>query len=336
VKAKTILEPSYYKWVIVAACLVIIVAGLKTVAPTLNIVLISIMIAQCMHPFARLLMKRRIPAGVAIGILIVVVFVLGVLITSLLGNTISGIREEAPKYSVRIDSLTTGLRQQLAAKGIDIDNTLPKGATDPAEIKDKILQVLSGVASMLGNSIFILILVIVFLAQFTQIAQKVRDKVYPENSFMYHVADMNAASSKFIGITALVGIMQAVVSTVVLLLFGVNFALTWGLLFFICNFIPVVGFLLALLPTVAIAYFDQGPTVALWVFVSWYLINIIFDNVVKPRFLKKEFDISFLSVLLLLIFWSYVLGPLGAILAIPISLSLKIIFETLEGKEKLN
>jgi predicted PurR-regulated permease PerM len=104
--------------------------------------------------------------------------------------------------------------------------------------------------------------------------------------------------------------------------------------FFFVNFIPVVGFLLSVIPPVVIALLEQGGTTDGIVFGSWYALNLIFDNVIKPRFLQKEFEVSFLTVIVVLMFWSYVLGPLGAILAIPLSLSLKYIYDVYAGNLK--
>ena len=87
------------------------------------------------------------------------------------------------------------------------------------------------------------------------------------------------------------------------------------------------------MPTM-VALLEQGNTIAIIVFVSWYAINIFFDNVVRPRLLKQSFDVSFLAILLVLLFWTFVLGPAGAILAIPLSLSLKVLYDAFSEQSK--
>jgi predicted PurR-regulated permease PerM len=175
--------------------------------------------------------------------------------------------------------------------------------------------------------------VVVLLIEFETISEKVNKKAYVEGSFLYRIADLNNLSSKFIGIQALVGLMQGVLSTLILVIMGVDFALLWGILFFFLNFVPAVGFLFAVIMPTTVALIELGTTKAIIVLASWYALNIFFDNVIRPRMLKQSFDVSFITILLILIFWTYVLGPAGAILAIPLSLSLKMIYDSYVGKK---
>jgi predicted PurR-regulated permease PerM len=125
------------------------------------------------------------------------------------------------------------------------------------------------------------------------------------------------------GINAAVGFVQAALNTIALLILGVDFAATWGVLFFFFNFIPVVGFLLGIVPPFLMALLDGGLQQAVGVLISWWVLNVLFDNVIRPKFLKKGFDVSILTIMLSLIFWSFVLGPLGAILGVPLTQSIK-------------
>jgi predicted PurR-regulated permease PerM len=113
---------------------------------------------------------------------------------------------------------------------------------------------------------------------------------------------------------------------------GVEFATTWGVLFFFFNFIPVIGFFLGLLPPLIMALVGSGMQQALGVLISWWVLNVLFDNVVRPKFLKKGFDVSFLTIMLSLIFWAFVLGPLGAILGVPLTQSIKKLMPLLDDK----
>ncbi len=323
-----------FKFLLMAACLVIVLAGIKAVAPTLNILLFSILIAQCINPLVIWLSSKKIPSGLAILITLVVVLVLGGFTLSAVGNSILGIREKIPVYSEHLSEMLSGLTQKLQERGYDASTLLPAGATSPEKIGAIIATALGVMASVLANGVFILILVIILLVEFAAIRKSVEKKSYPEGSFMYRISELNKNTTKFIGITALIGFLQGIAGVIVLLILGVDFAVTWGVVFFFVNFIPVVGFLIAVIPPVVIALLDQGGTTAGIVFGSWYAINLIFDNVVKPRFLQKEFEVSFLMVIVVLMFWSYVLGPLGAILAIPLSLSLKYIYDVYAGNLK--
>lgn len=325
---------AFFRFLVMAASVVILIGGIRAIAPTLNILLFAIFIAQCINPLVVWMQHKKIPASVAILITLVLVFGVGGLILATMGNSVHGLKEKAPVYSEHLSQTMSGLKNKLAERGYDVSVFLSEDATNPEKIKQIITKGVSVFASALGNGIFILIIVIVMLAEFASIRKKVEKKEYPEGSFWYRISDINSNTTKFIGITALIGIMQAVANLIVLLIFGVDFAVTLAVFFFFVNFIPVVGFLVALIPTVIIALLEQGGTTAGLVFGLWYVLNLIFDNVVKPKFLNKEFEVSFITVIVVLMFWSYVLGPLGAILAIPLTLSIKYVYDVYTGKVK--
>lgn len=322
--------PDFTKFLITVACLVIIAAGIRAMSATLNIVLFSILIAQCLFPLVSWFESKKISSGISVLITILLVLSVGAGVISVMGGAIQGIREKMPEYAAHISQSTAGLQDWLKSKGYDSSATT-QGATDPETVKNMALTLLGGIASTLANGIFILILVIVLIIEFQNIKRKSENREYPEGSLFYRLGDINKTSSKFIGITALIGFLQGVANTIVLLVLGVDFAIMWGVLFFFFNFIPVVGFLMALIPPVAIAFVEQGGTAALTVFGAWYALNIFFDNVVRPKLLKKGLDISFITVIFALLFWSFVLGPSGAILAVPLSLSLKMIYDAYMG-----
>ncbi|HRI59098.1 MAG TPA: AI-2E family transporter [Saprospiraceae bacterium] len=318
--------PDITKFLITVASLVIIAAGIKGISSTLNIVLFSVLIAQCLFPLVSWFQKKKISPGISVLITILLVIITGATIISVMGSAVQGIREKMPEYAAHISQSSSGLQDWLKSKGYD-SSVATNDATDPEKVKAMALTLLGGLASMIANGVFVLILVIVLLVEFQQVMRKSENREYPEGSILYRLGDINKTSSKFIGITALIGLLQGIASTIVLLILGVDFAVMWGVLFFFFNFVPVVGFLMALIPPVLIAFLEKDGNTALIVFGSWYALNIFFDNVVRPKLLKKGFDVSFLSILFVLLFWSFVLGPSGAILAVPLSLSLKMLYD---------
>lgn len=323
-----------FRLLVMAACAVILIGGIKSVASTLNILLLAILIAQCINPLVVWLSSRKIPSGLAIIFTLIVVIGLGGFVLAALGSSIYGMKEKVPVYSEHLGQMLSGLKAKLSARGYDLSTLIPDSATSPEKIGAIITTALGVMAAVLANGIFILILVIILLAEFAANRKAVERKSYPEGSFMYRISELNKNTTKFIGITALMGFLQAIAGVIILLILGVDFAVTWGVVFFFVNFIPVVGFLLAVIPPVVIALLEQGGTTAGIVFGTWYALNLLFDNVVKPKFLKKEFEVSFLAVIVVLMFWSYVLGPLGAILAVPLTLSLKYIYDVYTGNVK--
>jgi predicted PurR-regulated permease PerM len=138
-----------------------------------------------------------------------------------------------------------------------------------------------------------------------------------------YIEEQSKGLRAYISITALTGLITAIGDLIILLVMGVDFALLWALLVFLFNFIPAIGNLLGLIFPTLLALVQFGPTHAIIVAVGFFIINFITENFVKPKFLKDSLNISLFLIFFSVIFWSWVLGFAGAILAVPLTIILK-------------
>ena len=121
-----------------------------------------------------------------------------------------------------------------------------------------------------------------------------------------------------------------------LLLLGIDLAPLWGVMFFLLSFIPGVGFLLAVIPPVLLALLEFDITRAIMVFFGCFLVDNIVDKGIKPKFMQEGLDLSILVIFLSVIFWSWVLGPTGAILSVPLTMMVKkVVLESFEETKGL-
>jgi predicted PurR-regulated permease PerM len=126
------------------------------------------------------------------------------------------------------------------------------------------------------------------------------------------------------------GLAAAVLDIILLLAVGVDFAIFWGVLSFLLSFLPNIGFIIALTPPTMLALIEFGFTRALFVLAGYILINFVMDNIIKPRFVGGRLDLSPLVVVLSLLFWGWLLGPMGALAAVPLSIGARFLFESFE------
>ena len=182
----------------------------------------------------------------------------------------------------------------------------------------------------MGTSILIILIAAVVLYEITEV-RVLHHRGERPGTLAARFDEVTGQSRQYIALTGLAGLIQAAFNLVILLLVGVDAPLTWTVLFFFLNFIPGVGFFFALIPPALLALLEHGWQRALIVVVGWWIVNVIGDNVIKPRFFVKGLDISFTNIVFSVVFWSWVLGPAGAILAVPISLSLRRAAELLPG-----
>jgi predicted PurR-regulated permease PerM len=149
-----------------------------------------------------------------------------------------------------------------------------------------------------------------------------------ESGALQRIDDMSQDMRAFIKVTTYMGAAVAALNTVLLLALGVPNAVLWGLMSFFLSFIPFIGFVIALVPPAFLGLITGGWPVALAVVLGYFAINGVSDNVIKPRIMGTQTNLSPLTVFLSVLLWGWVLGPLGGLLAVPVTLLAKrLVFE---------
>jgi predicted PurR-regulated permease PerM len=153
----------------------------------------------------------------------------------------------------------------------------------------------------------------------------------PNSSIIKRVTDLTADVRKYITVLTGVNFLVGVGDIIFLWYMGVDFALLWGLLAWFMGYIPSIGFLIALIPPVLMAYAQYGLQTALIVLVGYILINGGVENFYKPKVMGNKLRISPVVVFVGLFIWGYLLGGIGAILAVPMTMLVLLIMENFEG-----
>ena len=307
---------------IAGASLVLIIAGLKLAAPIVNLILLGMLVAQSMSNLPMWLMKRGLKPGLSVLLSIVFVLIGGLLMVGMFSISTARLADNLPTYQTRLAALRDNVMVFLGNRGIDVSKIVAFQPLDPNRVLSAARNFLGGLASALGTSILIILIAAVVLYEITHV-RVARGKGEQPTSLAARFDDVTGESRQYIALTGLAGLIQAVFNFGILLIVGVDAPVTWAVLFFFLNFIPGVGFAFALIPPALLALLEMGWKSALIVVVGWWFVNLIGDNVIKPRFFVKGLDISFTTIVFAVVFWSWVLGPAGAILALPLALSMR-------------
>jgi predicted PurR-regulated permease PerM len=308
------------------ACAVIIVAGMKAISPLLNIVFVSWLLAYCIAPLPNWLMRKRVPSSLAVMVTFLIVVFGGLGIAYTLGLSIAGLIQKLPTYQTDLTNLRDSVISFLASKGIHLGQIKSLDAFEPARLVKFAGSVLGGAGQVLGNVLLLIFLVIILLFEFTASEKKLETGQEATMTLLARFREASRDVKKYVTIVGGTGLIQAIANVILLAALGVDFAVTWGVLFFFLNFIPAIGFLLALIPPALVCFLELGWKTTLAMVIGYYVINFVGDNIVKPKFMKKGLDVSILLIILSLIFWSWVLGSLGAILAVPLTMFIKNLF----------
>jgi len=307
---------------IAGASVVLIIAGLKLAAPIVNLILLGLLVAQSLSNLPMWLMKRGLKPGVSVLMSILFVLIGGLLLVAMFSISTARLADNLPTYQTRLAAMRDSVMVFLGNRGIDVSQIAAFQPLDPNRALAAARNFLGGLASALGTSILIILIAAVVLYEITQ-TRVARGKGERPTSLAARFDDVTGESRQYIALTGLAGLIQAVFNFGILLIAGVDAPVTWAVLFFFLNFIPGVGFVFALIPPALLALLETGWQSALIVVLGWWFVNLIGDNVIKPRFFVKGLDISFTTIVFAVVFWSWVLGPAGAVLALPLALSMR-------------
>jgi AI-2 transport protein TqsA len=302
------------------ACSVIIVAGMRAASDIVGFVLFAGLLATCISPLVESLVRHGLTRSLALLITILVVIVGGLALAAVLGASVVRLVQALPTYQMRLEEVMASLQGLLDRFGLHVGEFLTHEVLNPQQVITLATVLLGGVLNITRTALFLFLFVALMLVELVGYEAKVGSA---SSGMAARLFEVRQGIRKFVSITALMGLITAVADVILLVILGVDSPLMWGVLAFLFNFIPVIGGLLAMLPPFVLALLEFGWTKALIVVIGFVLINNLVDNVLKPKLMRQGLDISILVIFLSLLFWNWVLGPSGAILAIPLTLLIK-------------
>lgn len=307
------LSPLYRAFVLTASAIVI-AAGLHAASATVNLLLVSVLLAMSVSPISYFLEKRGVKHATAVLLTVLGSLVVGVVVVGSLAGALSGLQAKLPTYQAALSSLLTGLDGRLAARGINVHEILKPDATRMLAVVQRIV---GGALSALGYSFFALILVALILLELP--ARKASEG--RARDARGHFDEVSVSVRRFVALTGLIGAGLAVINLIAMLALGTDFPMVWAVLLFLLNFVPF-GFAIAMIPPVALTLLEHGTTRAAFLLGVLVVSNLLSDNVVKPKLMGEGLGLSPLVIVVSLMFWAFVLGPVGAILAVPLTITI--------------
>jgi AI-2 transport protein TqsA len=305
----------HYRILLGTAAFVIIAAGIREAAEVLNSVLLAMLLTVTVVPAFDALRRRGVPKGLAV--VLTSLLLAGVLVILLGTLGLSGTRliQVLPEYQERALGLRKDLEALLVARGIHPERLFTLDLVDPNRLLGLAAGFLSGLGQVLSQALLLILIVAFFLAE-----RGIRDQTFQPGGTAARVArDVR----QYLVITSLTGLGFSLLVYVLMLVVGTDLALVWAVLAFIMNFVPNVGIILAVIPPVILTLLELSWQRALVVLAGFLVLNFVVDNLVKPRFMQSGLDVPPLVGLLSLVIWAYLLGPIGTLLALPLTIALR-------------
>lgn len=314
--------------ILIAAALVIVIAGIKSSASIVIPFLLSGFIAVLSTPLMNWLTRRHIPQWLALLMIISSFILLGVLLTTFVGSTITAFYQDMPLYESKLQTLGTQLTEKLQGFGIEVSNDALKDLINPGAAMGMVANVFNGLGNVLTNTFLILFTVAFMLLETSSFPRKLRTAFGENTQTLEHFGRFSQLVQKYLVIKTLVSVMTGVSIGIALMIIGVDYAIMWALVAFMLNYIPTIGSIIAAIPAVLVALIQLGIGEAMVTATVFVVANTIFGNIVEPKLMGRSLGLSTLIVFLSLVFWGWVLGSVGMLLSIPLTMVVKIAFET--------
>jgi predicted PurR-regulated permease PerM len=317
------------QYLVGAAAVVVIIAGLKLGAGIINQILLAFLLTMCITPLPDWLNRKGFPKSLSILVSMVVILVGGFLITMLLASSVASVVEKLPEYEARLTSYYTDLEEFAASNNVNISDMIRKANVSPEKILGFTSKIVGGLTNVISSSFIIAMLIAFMVIEIISYQVDTRKGKREEAFLMKWLTGLGGDLRKYVNITTLTGVITAVLNFFFLLIIGVDFPFLWAFLSFLMNFIPNIGFIISFIPPALIALLMLGGWQAVAVVVGFWLINALVENVVRPIFMKESLNISLLMTFLSMIVWGWILGMPGAVLGVPLTLVVMKLFRDL-------
>jgi len=312
------------------AAIVIIIAGISLAQSVVVLLLFSFFLASLGIPPLLWLKEKHIPSGFAVLIVMIVMIFILLLISVQIGSSFNDFINQLPAFQSRIREQVLELSAYLRSKGFSGTQKLLLDYVKPEVLLKLTANLLSGLSSVLSDIVLVLLTVTFILLEVSSFPIKLRavlgDPKQKFPQFTKFADDMK----RYMVIKTLISLATGILIALWLYILNVDYPILWGFIAFLLNYIPNIGSIVAAVPAVILAFIQFGIGSAVLVTVGYIFVNFIIGNVIEPRLMGRKFGLSTLVVFLSLIFWGALLGLIGAILSVPLTMTLKFAFESSE------
>lgn len=315
-----------------AAAFVVVVAGMQAATDMLVPFLLSAFLAIICLPPLNWLTGRGLSATIAVLVITLSLVLLGTLLGIFVGASIGEFSNNLPTYQSRLNGQMDVLIAWLAGFGIELNTEILHERFDPSVAFGMAGNLLSGFGNVLTNTFLIVLTVIFLLIEAAALPHKwqaIGDNAPSTASIEKFLESVNS----YLAIKSWVSMGTGACITIWLSILGVDHAILWGLVAFLFNFVPNIGSIIAAVPAVLLALVQLGVGDAVLTGLGFVAVNLVMGNVIEPRFMGRSVGLSTLVVFLSLVFWGWILGPVGMLLSVPLTMIVKLALEAREDTQ---
>jgi predicted PurR-regulated permease PerM len=320
---------------LILASFIVVVAGMKAASSILVPFFLAVFISVICTPPLFWLQRKGVPKVLALVFILVAIMAVGLLLGALVSSSINSFLSSLPNYQERLSANIAPVIDWLREKGFDIPEGRVNGTFSPEKVMRLAGTLLSGLSSVLTNAFLILLTVVFILLEAADLPKKLRAALRNPAKSLATIEKFSRSANRYVVIKTLISAITGFAISLWLLILGVDYPVLWGTLAFLLNYVPNIGSIIAAIPPALLALVQFGVGSALLTALGFLVVNNVLGNLIEPKLMGKGLGLSTLVVFISLVFWGWVLGPIGMILSVPLTSLVKIALENHEDTRGL-
>ena len=307
---------------------VIILAGMKMASQVVVILFLAIFISSIFSTLLNVLQKKHIPRIFSYFVILLIVILIGLMLAYVINISLKDFITNLPAYEEKFKVTILNLLHYTQDAGFQMDKTKIMETLNFGSFFGFTTNIIGSIGTFLSKFLLVVIGVAFILAESKpfQTILKVIFRINAKKLEHFNLFSFNI--QKYFVVKSFTSFLTGFIITIVLIFFGVDYPILWGDIAMLFNFIPVVGTKIASIPAILLTFMNLDLNTTIWVIILYVVINISISNILEPKLMGRELGLSPLVIFFSLIFWGWLLGIVGMFLAVPITMTLKIAFDS--------
>lgn len=313
------------------ASFIVIIAGIKMASQIVVILFLAIFISSIFSTLLNVLQKRHIPKILSYFFILSIVVSVGLMLAYVINISLKDFITNLPAYEEKFKAIVINLIHYGETFGYQIDKSKILDTLNFSSFFGFTTNIIGSIGTFLSKLLLVVIGVAFILAESKSFQTKLRvifrnnaKKLERFNLFSFNI-------QKYFVVKSFTSFLTGFIITIFLSFFGVDYPILWGVIAMLFNFVPVVGSIIASIPAILLTFMNLDLNITIWVIILYVVINVSISNILEPKLMGRELGLSPLVIFFSLIFWGYILGIVGMFLAVPITMTLKIAFDSNTG-----
>ena len=314
------------------AAVIVVVYGMQAAKVLLVPFLIAAFLALITVRPMLWMQQKRIPTVLAALIIVLVIMLILFVVGTIVGRSVADFTAALPGYQQRLDGIVQRVLAFIAEYSENGQSIRNLGdLVNPGWAMGLAATILNGLKDVLTNMFLIFFTVIFILLEASSLRTKVEAAFGASAESLERPRQFLANLGRYLGIKTIVSILTGLLAWLLTWSLGLDFPQLWGMLAFLLNYVPTIGSIIAAVPAILLALVQLGVGEATATMIGFIAINVMFGNFIEPRLMGYGVGISPLIVFVGLVFWGWVFGPVGMLLSVPLTMTLKLALESDEG-----